>query len=178
MSEPIEIPEAKERQRLSLSEATNQAARHFGFTPMVEIEEGGEVFVVRAKLLRTSAQVRRFNDLERLVKSLDYEEIDRTNRKTGELVVHPESGAVVVDKRTVTPHQLDGKPLDPPYEFRYLAALWGEERARLFEKLCPEDGSAGAVMLIEQQIDDEIAQWRKARERSERALEGGEPKSN
>lgn len=177
MSEPIEIPEAKERQRLSLSEATSAAARHFGFTPTVEIEEGGEVFVIRAKLLRTSAQVRRFNELDRLVKSLDYEEIERSNPKTGELIVHPTTGEVVVDKRKVTPHQLDNKPLDPPYEFRYLAAMWGEDRARRFEEVCPE-GSAGAVMLIEQQIDDEIVQWRKARERQERALEGGEPKSN
>lgn len=174
MTQPM-AAEARERQRLSLDEAINQVRQHYGFDPVEEIEVGDEVFVVRAKMMRQSEQVRRMNELDQLVKDLDHDDVERINPTTGEIVVHPKTGEPVTDRRLITPHQQDKQLLDPPYEFRYLAALWGEEQARRFEEL---GGSAGLVMVLEARMDDQLAQWRKGRERQERALEAGEPKSD
>lgn len=153
--------EAKQRRRLSLEEAVSQVTQYFGFEGIKEIEVNDEIFEVRAKVLWTPEQIKSMGELDAWIKTLDHDESEVFNPITNEVVVHPDTNKPVVEKTLVVPHRLKGKPVDPPFESRYLAALWGEEKAKRFENA---GGTYGLVSMIMAQMDDEFAQWRKARE--------------
>lgn len=155
--------EAKARRRLSLDDAIASVTQYFGFEGVKEIEVDGEVYEIRAKVLWSPEQIKAMAELDAWLKTLDHDEVEVRNSITREVVVHPESGKPVTEKVLITPHRLKGKPVDPPFESRYLAALWGEDKARKFEAA---GGTYGLVTMIMAQMDDEFAQWRRSRERS------------
>ncbi len=154
--------EAKTRIRLSLEDAITQTTQYFGFDGVKEIEVDGEVFEIRAKVLWSPEQIKAMADLDEWVKSLDHDEVEVTNPLTNEVVVHPETGKPLTEKVLHIPHRKSGKAVAPSFESRYLAALWGAEKAARFEKA---GGTYGLVSMIMAQMDDQFAQWRKNRER-------------
>lgn len=160
--------EAKTRLRLSLDDAVAQVTQYFGFDGVKEIDAGGEVFEIRAKVLWSPEQIAAMAELDEWVKTLDHDEVEVRNPISNEVVVHPVTGKPLTDKQLITPHRLKGKPVDPPFETRYLAALWGEDKARRFLEA---GGTYGLVTMIMAQMDDEFATWRRSRER------GGDSKS-
>jgi hypothetical protein len=100
-------------------------------------------------------------ELDAWVKTLDHEEVEVRNPLTSEIVTHPETKKPLTEKVLVIPHRLKGKPVDPPFESRYLAALWGEEKAKRYEAA---GGTYGLVTMIMAQMDDQFAQWKRGRE--------------
>lgn len=155
--------EAKTRRRLSLEDAIESVTQYFGFDGVKEIDVNGEIFEVRAKVLWSPDQIRAMAELDDWVKTLDHEQVEVRNPLTNEIITHPDTGKPVTQKQLVTPHRLKGKPVDPPFESRYLAALWGEDKAKRFEAA---GGTYGLVTMIMAQMDDEFAQWRKNRDDS------------
>lgn len=154
--------EARARIRLSLDDAIAATTQYFGFDGVKEIEVNGEVFEIRAKVLWSPEQIKAMAELDEWVKSLDHDEVEVRNPLTNETVVHPKTGEVMTEKILVTPHRIKGKPVNPSFESRYLAALWGTEKAARFEAA---GGTYGLVTMIMAQMDDQFAQWRKSRER-------------
>lgn len=155
--------EARARVRLSLDDAVTQVTQYFGFDGVKEIEAGGEVFEIRAKVLWSPDQIAAMAELDEWVKTLDHDEVEVRNPISQEIVVHPDSGKPLTERRLITPHRFKGKPVDPPFETRYLAALWGQAKA---EKFLAAGGTYGLVTMIMAQMDDEFATWRRSRERS------------
>lgn len=153
--------EAKNRRRLSLDDAIESVTQYFGFEGRKEIEVDGEIFEVRAKVLWSPEQIKAMADLDAWIKTLDHDDAEVRNPISQEIVTHPDTGKPLTEKVLITPHRLKGKPVDPPFETRYLAALWGEEKAKRFEAA---GGTYGLVTMIMAQMDDEFAQWRKNRE--------------
>lgn len=154
--------EAKARRRLSLDDAIESVTKYFGFEGIKEIEVDGDIYEIRAKVLWSPEQIKAMAELDEWVKTLDHEQIEARNPLTGDIVTHPETGKPVTEKQLVIPHRIKGKPVDPPFETRYLAALWGEDKARKFESA---GGTYGLVTMIMAQMDDEFAQWRKNRDK-------------
>lgn len=152
--------EAKTRRRLSLDDAIESVTKYFGFDGVKEIEVDGEIFEVRAKVLWSPTQIKSMAELDDWVKTLDHDVVEVRNPITQEIVTGPD-GKPVTDRVLITPHRFKGKPVDPPFESRYLIALWGEEKAARFEKA---GGTYGLVTMIMAQMDDEFAQWRQSRE--------------
>jgi len=155
--------EAKTRRRLSLDDAIESVTKYFGFVGVKEIEVDGEIFEVRAKVLWSPTQIRSMAELDEWIKTLDHDTVEVRNPITQEVVKTPD-GKPVTEKVLITPHRLKGKPVDPPFESRYLTALWGEDKAARFEKA---GGTYGLVTMIMAQMDDEFAQWRRNRENSD-----------
>lgn len=153
--------DARTRIRLSLDDAITQTTQYFGFDGVKEIEVNGEVFEVRAKVLWSPEQIKAMGDLDEWVKTLDHDEVEVRNPLTQELVVHPKTGEPLTEKVLVTPHRRNGKTVNPSFESRYLAALWGAEKAARFEAA---GGTYGLVTMIMAQMDDQFAQWRRSRE--------------
>ena len=153
--------EAKNRRRLSLEDAVTQVTQYFGFDGVKEIEINGEIFEVRAKVLWSPQQIKAMAELDEWVKNLDHDEVEVQNPLTNDIIVHPETGKPLTEKVLVIPHRLKGKPVDPPFETRYLAALWDAEKAKRFEEA---GGTYGLVSMLMAQMDDEFAQWRRNRE--------------
>jgi hypothetical protein len=153
--------EATTRRRLSLEEAITQVTQYFGFDGRREIEVDGEVFEVRAKVLWTPEQSAEMAKLDDWLKTLDHEDVEVRNPLTNEIIVHPGTNEPLTDKQLVTPHRKNGKPVSPSFETRYLAALWGEDKAKRFEAA---GGTYGLVSMIMAQMDDEFSQWRKNRD--------------
>lgn len=153
--------EAKNRRRLSLNDAIESVTSYFGFEGVKEIEVDGEIFEVRAKVLWSPEQIKAMASLDEWVKTLDHTQVEVRNPITNEIIINPESGKPVTEKVLITPHRFKGKPVDPPFESRYLAALWSEEKAERFEAA---GGTYGLVTMIMAQMDDEFAQWRRNRE--------------
>jgi hypothetical protein len=154
--------EARTRIRLSLDDAIASVTHYFGFEGVKEIEVNGEIFEVRAKVLWSPEQIKAMAELDEWVKSLDHEEVEVRNPLTNEVVLHSKTGEVLTEKVLVTPHRRNGKAVNPTFESRYLAALWGADKAARFEAA---GGTYGLVNMIMAQMDDEFAQWRKNRER-------------
>lgn len=152
--------EAKARQRLSLDDAIAAVTQYFGFDGVKEIEVDGEVFEVRAKVLWSPEQIRAMADLDVWAATLDHDQVEIRNPLTQEIITHPDTGKPLMEKVLKTPHQLKGKPVDPPFESRYLAALWGDDRAKRFEAA---GGTYGLVSMMMAQMDDEFSQWRRNR---------------
>lgn len=155
--------ESRSRIRLSLEDAVFQTTRYFGFDGVKEIDVDGEVFEIRAKVLWSPDQVKAMAELDEWVKTLDHDEVEVRNPLTNDIIVHPVTGEVVTEKVLKTPHRKGGKAVSPTFESRYLAALWGAEKAARFEKA---GGTYGLVSMIMAQMDDEFAQWKRSRERS------------
>ena len=153
--------EATNRRRLSLDDAVTQVTQYFGFDGVKEIEIDGEVFEIRAKVLWSPQQIKAMSELDDWVKGLDHDEVEVTNPLTNEIIVHPETGKPLTEKVLVIPHRIKGKPVDPPFESRYLAALWDDGKAKRFEAA---GGTYGLVTMLMAQMDDEFAQWRRNRE--------------
>lgn len=156
--------EAKNRRRLSLDEAIEQTTQYFGFEGRKEIEVDGEVFPITAKVLWSPEQIKAMADLDEWVKTLDHDEVEVRNPLTQDIIIHPETGKPLTEKILIVPHRLKGKPVIPSYESRYLAALWDKDKAERFEAA---GGTYGLVNMMMFQMDDEFAQWRKNRERSD-----------
>lgn len=154
--------EAKRRRLLSLQDAVDQTTAYFGFG-VTEIEVGDEVFEVRPKVLWSPEQIAAMAELDEWVKTLDHDEVEARNPITNELVVRPD-GTVVIDRVVSIPHRRNGKPVKPSYEDRYLAALFGDERAARFQQA---GGTYGLVTMILSQMDDQFAQWRRNREKGD-----------
>ena len=152
--------EAKTRRRLSLDDAIESVTKYFGFDGVKEIEVDGEIFEVRAKVLWSPTQIKSMAELDDWVKTLDHDVVEVRNPITQEIGTGPD-GKPVTDRVLITPHRFKGKPVDPPFESRYLIALWGEDKAARFEKA---GGTYGLVTMIMAQMDDEFAQWRQSRE--------------
>ena len=152
--------EAKTRRRLSLDDAIESVTKYFGFDGVKEIEVDGEIFEVRAKVLWSPTQIKSMAELDDWVKTLDHDVVEVRNPITQEIVTGPD-GKPVTDRVLITPHRFKGNPVDPPFESRYLIALWGEDKAARFEKA---GGTYGLVTMIMAQMDDEFAQWRQSRE--------------
>lgn len=153
--------EAKNRRRLSLADAIESVTQYFGFEGVKEIEVDNEIFEVRAKVLWSPDQIKAMAELDDWIKTLDHDEVEVRNPITQELVTHPDTGKPVTEKVLVTPHRKNGKIVNPSFESRYLAARWGDEKAKRFEAA---GGTYGLVTMIMAQMDDEFAQWRKNRE--------------
>lgn len=153
--------EATNRRRLSLEDAVTQVTQYFGFDGVKEIEHDGEIYEIRAKVLWSPAQIKAMAELDEWVKNLDHEDVEVQNPLTNEIIVHPDTGKPLTEKVLIVPHRIKGKPVDPPFETRYLAALWGDEKARKFEAA---GGTYGLVTMLMAQMDDEFAQWRRNRE--------------
>lgn len=153
--------EARTRIRLSLDDAVTQTTRYFGFDGVKEIEIDSEVFEIRAKVLWSPDQLKAMADLDDWVKTLDHEDVEVRNPLTNDVIVHPVTGEVVTEQVVKTPHQKGGKKITPTFESRYLAALWGAEKAARFERA---GGTYGLVSMIMAQMDDEFAQWKKGRD--------------
>lgn len=153
--------EAKARRRLSLEDAIESVTKYFGFDGVKEIDINNEIFEVRAKVLWSPEQIKAMAELDDWVKTLDHEQIEVRNPITQEVVTNPDTGKPVTEKVLITPHRFKGKPIDPPFETRYLIALWGEDKALRFEKA---GGTYGLVTMIMAQMDDEFSQWRRNRE--------------
>lgn len=156
--------EARTRIRLSLDDAIAATTQYFGFDGVKEIEVNGEVFEIRAKVLWAPEQIKAMADLDEWVKTLDHDEVEVRNPLTNEIVLHPETGKPLTDKVLATPHKHKGKPVSPSFESRYLAALWGQDKAARFEAA---GGTYGLVTMIMAQMDDQFAQWRRSRERTD-----------
>ena len=153
--------ESLNRRRLSLDDAVTQVTQYFGFDGVKEIEHDGEVYEIRAKVLWSPAQIKAMAALDEWVKSLDHDTIEVQNPLTNDIITHPDTGKPLTEKVLVVPHRIKGKPVDPPFESRYLAALWGEGKAQRFEAA---GGTYGLVTMLMALMDDEFAQWRKTRE--------------
>lgn len=153
--------EARTRVRLSLEDAIAATTQYFGFDGVEEIDVNGEVFEVRAKVLWSPEQIRAMAELDEWVKTLDHDEVEVRNPLTRDYIVHPKTGEVDTEKVLKVPHQKGGKRVNPTYETRYLAALWGPEKAARFEAA---GGTYGLVTMIMAKMDDQFAQWRKNRE--------------
>ena len=154
--------EAKTRRRLSLDDAIESVTNYFGFEGLKEIEVNGEIFEVRAKVLWSPEQITAMAKLDDWLKTLDHEQVELRNPLTNEIITHPTTGEPLTEKVLVVPHRLKGKPVEPGFESRYLAALWGEAKAARFEDA---GGTYGLVTMIMAQMDDEFAQWRKNRDK-------------
>ena len=152
--------EAKTRIRLSLREAETQVTQYFGFDGVKEIDVDGEAFEVRAKVLWSPEQITAMAELDEWVKTLDHETVEIRNPITNEIILHPETSKPLTEKTLIVPHRLKGKPVSPPFETRYLAALWGEDKANRF---IAAGGTYGLVTIMMAQMDDEFAQWRRSR---------------
>lgn len=154
--------EARTRIRLSLDDAIAATTQYFGFDGVKEIEVNGEIFEIRAKVLWSPEQIKAMAELDEWVKSLDHDEVEVRNPLTNEIVLHSKTGEVLTEKVLITPHRIKGKPVSPSFESRYLAALWGTDKAARFEAA---GGTYGLVTMIMAQMDDQFAQWRRSRER-------------
>lgn len=154
--------EAKARIRLSLEDAITQTSQYFGFDGVKEIEVNGEVFEVRAKVLWSPEQIKAMAELDEWVKTLDHDTVEVRNPISNEIVTHPKTGEVLTEQVLKTPHKKGGKAVNPTFESRYLAALWGADKAQRFESA---GGTYGLVSMIMAQMDDQFAQWRRSRER-------------
>jgi hypothetical protein len=156
--------EAQARRRLSLSDAIDHASQYFGFHGVMEIEHADEVFEVKAKVFWSPEQIAAMAELDDWVKTLDHDVEEVRNPLTNEIIVHPDTGKPLTEKVPVQPYRSKGKLVKPSYESRYLAALWGEEKARRFEQ---GGGTYGLVGMLMAQMDDEYAQWRRNRQQSD-----------
>lgn len=153
--------DAVTRRRLSLEEAITQVTRYFGFEGVREIEIDGQVYEVRAKVLWSPEQIAEMAKLDDWVQSLDHEQVEVRNPLTNDIVLHPGTNEPLTERQLVTPHRRNGKPVSPTFESRYLAALWGADKAKSFEAA---GGTYGLVTMMMAQMDDEFAQWRKNRD--------------
>jgi len=153
--------EATTRRRLSLDDAVTQVTQYFGFDGVKEIEHDGEVYEIRAKVLWSPEQIKAMSELDEWVKTLDHDTVEVQNPLTNDIITHPDTGKPLTEKVLKVPHRIKGKPVDRPFESRYLAALWGEGKAQRFEQA---GGTYGLVTMLMAQMDDEFAQWRKNRE--------------
>lgn len=154
--------EATTRRRLSLEDAITSVTQYFGFEGIKEIEHDGDIYEVRAKVLWTPEQIAAMAKLDDWLKTLDHDDVEVRNPLTNEIVTHPDTGKALTEKQLITPHRKNGKPVVPTFESRYLAALWGEDKAKRFEDA---GGTYGLVSMMMAQMDDEFAQWRRNRER-------------
>lgn len=161
--------EARARVRLSLEDAITQTTQYFGFDGVQEIDVNGEVFEVRAKVLWSPDQIKAMAELDEWVKTLDHETVEVRNPLTREFIVHPKTGEVDTEKVLKSPYQKNKKLVEPPFESRYLAALWGAERAARFEAA---GGTYGLVTMIMNKMDDQFGQWRRNRERRQDSKSG------
>lgn len=153
--------EGKARRRLSLSDAVDYASQYFGFHGVTEIEHADEVFEVKAKVFWSPEQISAMAELEQWVKTLDHDTVEVQNPLTNEIITHPDTGKTLTEKIPVQPYRFKGKLVKPSYESRYLAALWGEDKAARFEQ---GGGTYGLVGMLMAQMDDEYAQWRRNRQ--------------
>lgn len=151
---------AKNRRRLSLDDAIEQVTQYFGFEGIKEIEVDGTVYEVRAKVLWTPEQVAAMNKLQDWLDTLDHDEVEVRNPITNEVIINPTTEKPVTERVLVTPHRKNGKLVDPPFESRYLAALWDADKAKRFEA---SGGTYGLVTMIMAQMDDEFDQWQRNR---------------
>lgn len=79
--------------------------------------------------------------------SWDHEEIERANPLTGDIIVHPETGKPVVDRRLMQPHRKTvGKKTELVENFnvQFCKLLWGDEDYARFKAA---GGRANQVMV-------------------------------
>lgn len=156
--------DAKNRRRLSLDDAVAEVTAYFGFDGSKEIDVNGEIFEIRAKVLWSPEQIKAMGALDDWVKALDHDEVEVRNPITEEIILHPDTGKPLTEKVLVIPHRIKGKPAVPTFESRYLAALWGEEKAARFEAA---GGTYGLVTMLMAQMDDQFSQWRQNRDKTD-----------
>ena len=151
---------ASNRRTISLDQAIDDIAKYFEFEPIEIIEVEGAEFEIRFSVAWSAEQTKAFEELDEFVKTLDHEDIPRRHGVTGEILLHPKTGEVDSESVPKLPHQLDGKPIEPSYGFRYLSAMFGsDERAELAE-------AAGLTYNLVQAIVGKMGdQWRRFQEK-------------
>lgn len=153
--------EAHNRRRLSLNNAIDETSQYWGFHGVVEIEHDGEIFEIRHRTFWTPEQIKAMAELDAWLQTLDHNEVLVRNPINNEIIINPDTGKPLTDRVLVVPHRKNGKLVFPTFESRYLAALWGDDKARRFEAA---GGTYGVVMMQIAQMDDEFTQWRRNRE--------------
>jgi hypothetical protein len=131
----------KDKRKVSVQEAKDQAADYFGFAASVVIKtENGDFEIPNPGLLDDDQQ-ERYDELQATIDTYDKEDVTVPEFDT-EVIHNPEDGTF----RTVTkkvaerteqvvlmPHRKDGVVIKPPYNVRLAIALWGEERYKKFK---------------------------------------------
>ncbi len=154
--------QSAERRKLSLDDAIDAIATYFKFDPIETVVIDDEEFEIRFSVAWSPEQTKAFEELDELVKTLDHEDVPNRHRQTGEILLHPKTGEVDAEHLPKMPHQKNGVPIEPPYGFRYLTAMFGsEDRA-----LLAESGGLtyNLVQALVGKMGDQWVQFQKNRE--------------
>jgi hypothetical protein len=153
--------DAEARHTLSLEDAMAQIPQSFGFDGVQRIDVNGEIFEIRSPHLRTEEQKAELAKLEEFVKGCDHDDVEVRNPLTNDIITRPGTDEPLTDKQLVRPLRKNGKLVSPSYEFRYLAALWGDDKAKRY---VDAGGVYGLVNMTEAKMEDQFAQWTRDRE--------------
>ena len=127
--------------------AREQAAEAGGFLASRFYQVGDEVLELPHPEFFDDDLQAGYDALKFESESWDYEEVERSNPLTGEVVIHPETGKPVKDRRIIQPHRktVDGKTeLVENFNVRFCKILWGAGGYAKFKKA---GGRANQVMV-------------------------------
>lgn len=147
---------------VSPQEAREQAAASQGFlaSKYYDVGNGEKLELPHPEFFDDDTQAK-YDQLKLDSESWDHEEVERSNPLTGEIVIHPETGKPVVDRRLALPHRKsdeDGKPkLVENFNVQMCKILWG---AAGYEKFKKAGGRANQIavelQLMQQRFRDRL----------------------
>jgi hypothetical protein len=118
-------------------QARDQASESFGFLASKLYDlGGGETLELPHPEFFDDDQQAAYDALQLESETWDHDEIERSNPLTGEIIVHPETGKPVVDRRLKVPHRktVDGATtLMENFNIRVCKILWGPAGYKKFK---------------------------------------------
>lgn len=130
----------KDKRKVSVQDAKDQAAEYFGFQASVTIKtENGDFEIPNPGLLDDDQQ-ERYDELQATVDTYDKEDVAVPQYET-EVIRDPDGTIRTVNKKVgekidqvvLLPHRKDGVVIKPPYNVRLAIALWGEDGYKKFK---------------------------------------------
>lgn len=119
-------------------QARDQASESFGFLASKFYNIGnGETLELPHPEYFDDDQQAAYDALQLEAESWDHDEVERANPLTGEVIVHPETGKPVKDRRMLVPHRktVDGVThLVENYNVQLCKILWGADGYAKFRK--------------------------------------------
>lgn len=123
---------------LTPQQAREQAAESLGFlsSKFYDIGGGEKLELQHPEYFDDDVQAG-YDKLKFDSESWDHEEVERSNPLTGEIVIHPETGKPVVDRRISTPHRKtvgNKTELVENFNVQLCKVFWGAEGYAKFKK--------------------------------------------
>jgi len=139
---------------VSPDDALEQLAEYWGFDGSFPIKvSDGAVFWVPTMGAMDDDQLARYQELQHSLRGFDHEEVEVRNPITNDVIINPKTGAPLVNRVIIQPHQKDGVLVKPPYEVRLCVALWGKQG---YERYKAGGGRAALVPLIWRRMEREF----------------------